>query len=187
MRGCANREHKDMSDDAHIEKEIAEAVQLRESGDLEAARRLLLALLEQRNHGHPLVNYQLAWTLDRMGLETDAAPYYEHAIATGLAGDDLRGALLGLGSTYRVIGRNADAVRTLAAGVARFSDDGAMRTFYTLALHSAGEYTQATREFLRVILASSADPQIGQYRNALIEYMEHVDEIWRDGAWHGRS
>jgi len=149
MRGCANREHKDMSDDAHIEKEIAEAVQLRESGDLEAARRLLLALLEQRNHGHPLVNYQLAWTLDRMGLETDAAPYYEHAIATGLAGDDLRGALLGLGSTYRVIGRNADAVRTLAAGVARFSDDGAMRTFYSdsrvSACHSRIERRSADR------------------------------------------
>ncbi|MDQ6832153.1 MAG: tetratricopeptide repeat protein [Chloroflexota bacterium] len=176
-----------MSDNAYIENGIAEAVRLRESGDLEAARRLLLALLERGNHDHPLVNYQLAWTLDRMGVETDAASYYECAIATGLAGDDLRGALLGLGSTYRVIGRDADAVRTLAAGVARFSDDGAMRTFYALALYSAGEYAQATQEFLRVILASSADPQIGQYRNALIEYMEHVDEIWCDGAWYGRS
>ncbi len=176
-----------MSDRAHIEKGIAEAVQLRESDDLEAARRLLVALLECGNHGHPLVNYHLAWTVDRMGLETDAAPYYERAIAAGLDGDDLRGALLGLGSTYRVIDRDADAVRTLAVGVERFPDDGAMRSFYALALHSAGEHTRATQEFLRIILASSADPQIARYRKALTEYMEHPDERWFDGAWHARS
>jgi len=175
-----------MSASTDIAKKIAEAVQLREMGDLDAARRLLIALLECGNHDHLLVNYQLAWTLDRMGLETEAAPYYERAIATGLAGDDVRGALLGLGSTYRVIGRDTDAVHTLAAGVARFPDDGAMRTFYALALHSAGEHTRATQEFLRVILASSADPQIGHYRNALTEYMQHPDELWLDGAWHAR-
>lgn len=175
-----------MSDDAHLEKEIAEAVQLRESGDLDAARRLLTALLAAEDDRQPLVNYQLAWTLDRMGLETDAAPYYERAIAVGLDGDDLRGALLGLGSTYRVIGRGADAVRTLAAGVERFPNDGAMRAFYALALHSVGEHTRATQEFLRVILASSTDPQVTRYRNALTEYMEHPDELWLDGAWHAR-
>ena len=175
-----------MSDTAYIEKKVADAVQLREAGDVDAARRLLISLLECGNRDHPLVTYQLAWTLDRMGVETEAAPYYERAIAIGLAGDDLRGAFLGLGSTYRVIGRDADAVRTLAEGVARFSDDGAMRTFYALALHSAGEQTRATQEFLRVILASSADPQIGQYRKTLTEYMEHLDELWLDGAWHAR-
>ena len=134
----------------------------------------------------PLVNYQAAWTLDRMGLEHEAAPFYERAIAAGLDGEDLRGALLGLGSTYRVIGRDADAVRTLAAGVTRFPDDGAMRTFYALALHSAGEHTRATQEFLRVILDTSGDPQIERYRHALTEYMEHPDELWLDGAWHAR-
>lgn len=147
-----------MSGNAHIEKSIAEAVHLRDAGDLDAARRLLTGLLADEDCQHPLVNYHLAWTLDRMGLETDAAPYYERAIAAGLAGGDLRGALLGLGSTYRVIGRDADAVRTLAVGVEQFPDDGAMRTFYALALHSAGEHTRATQEFLRVILVSSTDP-----------------------------
>lgn len=176
-----------MSDMTSIEKKVAEAVRLRESGDLDAARSLLTALLEAEGDGQQRINYQLAWTLDRMGLETEAIPYYERAIAAGLDGDDLRGALLGLGSTYRVTGRDAEAVRTLGAGVERFPDDGAMRSFYALALHSAGEHTRATQEFLRVILASSADPQIGRYRNALTEYMEHPDELWFEGAWHARS
>lgn len=175
-----------MSDSAYNEEKIAEAVQLREAGNQDAARLLLLVLLERGNHDHPLVNYHLAWTLDRLGLETDAAPYYERAIAAGLDGDDLRGALLGLGSTYRVIGRDADAVRTLAVGVERFPDDGAMRAFYALALHSASEHARAAQEFLRVILASSTDPQIERYRNALTEYMERPDELWRDGARHAR-
>jgi hypothetical protein len=62
-----------------------------------------------------------------------------------------------------------------------------MRAFYALALHSAGAHTRATQEFLRVILASSADPRIERYHNALTEYLEHPDERWRDGAWHARS
>ncbi len=186
MPDCADCGHTSMSDSAYIESRIAEEVRLREAGDLDAARRLLLALREHGNHDHPLVNYHLAWTLDRMGQETEAAPYYERALEAELEGDNLRGALLGLGSTYRLIGRDADAVRTLAAGVARFPDGGAMRTFYALALHSAGEHTRATQEFLRVILASSADPQIAHYRTALAEYRENPDELWRDGAWHVR-
>ncbi len=167
------------------QEQIKAAARMRDTGQWEQSRALLMALLTECPDD-PLVNYQLAWTLDRMGLETEAAPYYERAIAAGLDGDDLRGALLGLGSTYRVIGRDADAVRTLAAGVERFPDDGAMRAFYALALHSAGEHTRATQEFLRVILASSTDPQIKRYRNALTEYMEHPDELWLDGAWHAR-
>lgn len=158
---------------------------MRDAGQLEQSRALLMRLITN-DPDDPFVNYQAGWTLDRMGLETEAAPYYERAIASGLEGDNLRGALLGLGSTYRVIGRDADAVRTLAAGVVRFPDDGAMRAFYALALHSAGEHRRATQEFLRVILASSADPQIVRYRDALTEYMEHPDEVWRDGAWHAR-
>jgi len=176
-----------MRDGMPIEEHVAEAVRLRESGDLAAARQLLTALLADEDSRHSLANYHLAWTLDRMGLETDAVPHYERAIAAGLDSEDLRGALLGLGSTYRVNGRDADAVQTLAGGVAQFPDDGAMRAFYALALHSAGDHTRATQEFLRVILASNADPQIARYRNALTEYMEHPDERWLDGAWHERS
>jgi tetratricopeptide (TPR) repeat protein len=168
------------------QEQIEAAARMRDAGQLEQSRALLMQLVTDYPDD-PLVNYQAGWTLDRMGLETEAAPYYERAIAAGLAGDDLRGALLGLGSTYRVIGRDADAVRTLAVGVARFPDDGAMRTFYALALYSAGEHTRASQEFLRVILASSADPQIARYRNALAEYREHPDDLWRDGAWHARS
>lgn len=163
---------------------MTEAVALRDAGELEASRALLLALVASYPDD-PVVNYHAAWTHDRMGLETEALPFYERAIAGGLADDDLRGALLGLGSTYRVIGRDADAVRTLADGVACFPEDAAMRTFYALALHSAGEHTRATREFLRVIIETDS-PRIERFRRPLTLYMEHPDELWLNGAWHER-
>ena len=50
------------------------------------------------------VLYQCAWIHDVMGLETEAVPYYEQAIANGLDGESLCGAYIGLGSTYRCIG-----------------------------------------------------------------------------------
>jgi tetratricopeptide (TPR) repeat protein len=169
-----------------LSEQIVEVVRLRDAGLFDASRALALLLLAE----HPddtALNLQAAWTHDTMGLEIEAVPFYERAIAAGLDGEDLRGALLGLGSTYRVIGRDADAVRTLAQGVSRFPDDGAMRAFYALALHSAGEDTQATQEFLHIILGTSQDPRINRYRRALTEYMEHPDELWLDGAWHARS
>jgi tetratricopeptide (TPR) repeat protein len=168
-----------------LAEQIAEAARLRDAGQFAESRALLASLLVMYPND-PLVNCQAAWTHDTMGLEDEAIPFYERAIAAGLGGEELRGALLGLGSTYRVVGRDADAVRTLAAGVEQFPDDGAMRAFYALALHSAGEHTRATQAFLRVILDTSDDPQIERYRRALTEYMEHPDELWRDGAWHDR-
>jgi tetratricopeptide (TPR) repeat protein len=168
-----------------LSEQIAEVARLRDAGLFEASRALSLALLVE----HPddtMLNCQAAWTHDRMGLEQEAVPFYERAIANGLDGEDLRGTLLGLGSTYRVIGRDTDAVRTLAVGVEQFPDDGAMRAFNALALHSAGEHTAATQAFLRVILDTSRDRHIERYRRALTEYMEHPDELWRDGAWHDR-
>ncbi|MGI8858205.1 MAG: tetratricopeptide repeat protein [Thermomicrobiales bacterium] len=174
-----------MALDATGQEQIAEAARLRDAGQYDASRALLMSLLAMYPDD-PIVNCQAAWTHDTMGLEDEAIPFYERAIAAGLGGEDLRGALLGLGSTYRVVGRDADAVRTLAAGVEQFPDDGAMRAFSALALHSAGEHTRATQAFLRVILDTSDDPQIERYRRALTEYMEHPDELWRDGAWHDR-
>lgn len=141
---------------------IAEAIQLREAGHFDASRALLVDLVSQFPDD-PEINCQMAWTHDTMGLEVEAVPFYERAISGGLSDEDLRGALLGLGSTYRVIGQDADAVHTLAAGVKRFPKDSAMRTFYT-----------------------SGDPCVARYRRALTEYMEHPDELWLDGAWHAR-
>jgi len=171
---------------AGLPERIADVARLRDAGLFDASRARLLLLLAE-HPDDPALNYQAAWTHDRMGLEAESVPFDERAIAAGLDGEELRGVLLGLGSTYRVIGRDADAVRTLAHGVPRFPDDAAMRTFSALALHSAGDHTRVTQEFLGVILDTSASPEVERYRRALTDYREHPDELWLDGAWHERS
>ena len=52
--------------------------------------------------------------------------------------EDLRGALLGLGSTYRAIGAYDKAVETLSRGAEKFPEDGAFRVFLAMALYNTG-------------------------------------------------
>lgn len=74
--------------------------------------------------------HRTACVHDRLGLEAEAVPFHERCLTgTGLSAQDRRGALLGLGSTHRVLGRYAYAVGTLRRGVAEYPDDGGLRTF----------------------------------------------------------
>lgn len=82
---------------------IQTAIELRSAGKSEEAKQILLGLLEQSPED-PDILYQLAWIHDLMGLEGEAVPYYEKAISSGLKDPERRGALLGLGSTYRTLG-----------------------------------------------------------------------------------
>ncbi|WP_151774190.1 tetratricopeptide repeat protein [Streptomyces abyssomicinicus] len=154
---------------------LAEAVRLREAGEPERARRLLLSLAAEFP-GDARIAYQTAWAHDVLGLEAEAVPFYERAVALpGLPEEDRRGALLGLGSTYRVLGRYADAVRTLRAGVEEFPDDGGLRAFLAMALHNTGEHHEATALLLRLLAATSDDPGVRAYRRAIEFYAGDLD------------
>ena len=85
-----------------MKNKLAEAIALRKNNKPEEAMSLLTTLL-QSYPNDPDVNYQMAWTCDFMGKESEAAPFYEKAIANGLV-EDRSGAILGLGSTYRCLG-----------------------------------------------------------------------------------
>ena len=62
------------------------------------------------------VQYQAGWVHDYLGLEAEAAPFYERAVALGLAEPDLEGLVLSLGSTYRNVGRAGRCRRPPRAG-----------------------------------------------------------------------
>ena len=83
--------------------DLDKAIRLRAEGKLEESNAILCRLA-QENPDDPIAQYQCAWSFDVLGLERDAIPHYTNAIRLGLQGDDLRGAYLGLGSTYRTIG-----------------------------------------------------------------------------------
>ncbi|GAA3116763.1 tetratricopeptide repeat protein [Streptomyces rectiviolaceus] len=159
----------------HRDHQLAEAVRLREDGRREEARERLLALSEQ----FPLdaeVAYQTAWVHDTLGLEAEAVPHYVRAVEVpGLTPDDRRGALLGLGSTYRVLGRFPEAVTTLGDAVTEFPDDAALKTFLAMALYNTGRAHDAMEILLTLLATTSQDPDILGYRPAIEHYAKDLD------------
>lgn len=156
---------------------LAQAVALRTDGRAEEARAALLDL-GAAHPEDPAIAYQTAWTHDVLGREAEALPYYERALATpGLDAADRAGAQLGLGSTYRILGRYEDAVRTLRTALTEHPGDGALRTFLAMALYNTGAHHEAMRLLLHLLAETSEDPQIGAYRKAVAHYADDLDAV----------
>ncbi len=154
---------------------LERAIRLREAGEVEEARTVLLELLRM-NPDDPAVAYQCAWVHDRMGLEREAIPLYERAISLGLPGRDLEGAILSLGSSLRAAGAYAKAAEVLQGGVERFPQNRAMQVFLAMALHNLDEHERAIEILLRNLAETSSDPEIASYIEAISYYASRLDE-----------
>jgi len=160
-----------------VERLLADAIRLREAGEHETARMMLLALAAT----HPddaQVQYQTAWVHDNLGLEREAVPFYERALALGLAREDHCGALLGLGSTFRTLGEYTRAEETLRGGMREFPDDRAFPVFLAMTLHNQGRHTSAMELLLRALAETSDDARIQRYRRAILFYADKLDQVW---------
>jgi len=156
---------------------LARAVALREAGEVNEAKDVLLEL--QREHPEDAeVNLQCAWAHDRLGLEREAIPYYEAAIRLGLDQADRKDALLGLGSTYRTLGRYEEALSTLDRGVEEFPDDGGMKVFQAMALYNNSRGKEACELLLTLLSTTTADDTIASYRRAIEIYAADLDRTW---------
>lgn len=153
---------------------VARARQLRNLNQTTEALAILLDLVEKHPHDAK-INYELACTYDSQGVEDEAIGFYEHAIQHGLEGDDLRGALLGLGSSYRCVERYGDAARTLQKGAAAFPEANEFDIFLALTRYNMGEHAEAMRLLLDHIAQHSGDPAVSRYRRAISFYAEHLD------------
>ncbi|WP_055701816.1 tetratricopeptide repeat protein [Streptomyces silaceus] len=154
---------------------LAEAIRLRQAGRREEARERLVALSERLPQDAE-VAYQTAWVHDTLGLEAEAVPYYERALdGSDLSDDDRRGALLGLGSTYRILGRYEEAAALLGEAAREFPDDGALKTFLAMALYNTGRTHDAMEILLMLLAETTNDPEIAGYRPAIEEYAKDLD------------
>jgi predicted Zn-dependent protease len=156
---------------------LARAEELYERRELEEARTLLIELRAEHPND-PRVAVLTAWTHDSLGLEEEAAEHYEAALAAGLSGEDLRGALLGLGSTYRTLGRDEDSERIFRRGLEEFPGFRPYRVFRAMLQYNRGEPREAVQELIAVLLETTSDPQIERYRRALEGYAEDLDRSW---------
>ncbi len=160
-----------------MKNKLAEAIALRKNNKPEEAISLLTTLL-QSFPNDPDVNYQMAWTCDFMGKESEAAPFYEKAIANGLV-EDRSGAMLGLGSTYRCLGEYEKSLKVFDQGIAEFPDNRSLKVFRALTLHNLGKSEDSIGVLLIQLLDTTGDQSIKMYDKALRFYSNKLSETWK--------
>lgn len=157
--------------------ELEQAMSLRKKEKPEEALVILKKLLLE-SPNHPQINYQAAWICDSMGRESEAVPYYEAAIANGLKDEELRGAFLGLGSTYRCLGKYQKSLETFDHALAEFPQDRPLKVFKALTSYNLGQFSSAVEELLVQLLDTTCDDNIKSYEKALRFYSDKLDQVW---------
>ncbi|WP_449537670.1 tetratricopeptide repeat protein [Ferdinandcohnia sp. Marseille-Q9671] len=157
---------------------IEKVIQYRKEGRLKESNELILRLVKESPDDAHLL-YQCAWSFDVLGLETEAVPYYEKSIELGLPDEELEGALLGLGSTYRTLGDYEKSEQTLQKGVKLFPENHAMKSFYAMVLYNLGRHQEAMEILLKSIANTSNDTSIQNYKRAIEFYSDKLDEVWK--------
>ena len=160
-----------------LQERLASAVELRASEKHGQARQLLLKL-----HGEfpddLQINYQCAWIHDLLGLAREAVSFYEKAIQTGLSGDDLKSALLGIGRTYRCMGEYQNSIETFQHALILSANSYEFNVFLGMAYYNIGEYSMAMALLLNSLADTSKDEGILRYRRAIHFYSDKLDQIW---------
>ncbi|MBS4172687.1 tetratricopeptide repeat protein [Bacillus sp. FJAT-49736] len=160
-----------------MEKELKRAIDLRNNGNLIKSNEILLKLVEDFPTD-PYINYQSAWSFDVLGEESKAVPYYEKAISLGLSGEDLEGAFLGLGSTYRTLGEHEKSKETFLKGIELFPNNKAMKVFYSMTLYNLKEHHSAMELLLKCLIDTTSDAEILKYKKAIDFYSDKLDQVW---------
>lgn len=125
-----------------MEQELDKAIDLRKSGSHKESNELLIELVKKYPE-NALINYQCAWSYDLLGEESNAVPFYETAIKLGLPSNELEGAFIGLGSTYRTLGEYEKSEKTFQKGIETFPNNRAIQVFYSMTLYNLNEHNKA--------------------------------------------
>jgi tetratricopeptide (TPR) repeat protein len=156
---------------------LIDADKLRAKDRHEDARNLLVELASEFPT-NPVVQYKTACVYDFLGLEKQAIPYYHAAIENDLPETDLRGAYLGLGSTYRTLGRYEESKKILLEGLNRFPNANEMKIFLAMTLYNLGESHEAVSSLLKVIVDTTIDEEIKNYERAIRFYADDLNKTW---------
>ncbi len=156
---------------------LAEAIELRKNSRPEEAMSILKELLRS-NPNDPDINYQMAWTCDFMGRESEAVPFYESAIANGLK-EDRSGAMLGLGSTYRSLGEYEKSLKIFDQAVQEFPEERALKVFRALTLYNLGKAEESVSQLLIQLIDTTSDASLKSYDRALRFYSDKLNETWK--------
>jgi tetratricopeptide (TPR) repeat protein len=156
---------------------LREAIRLRQRGEYAKAWRVLRQL-HKAEPDDARLNYHCAWVCDLRGQERAAVSFYERAIRRGLVGEDLRGALLGLGSTYRCLGKYRNAAVVLHRGLRTFPEAREFTVFFALVQYNRGHHASAMDMLLRTLAETTRDSGLRRYQQALLYYADKLDRKW---------
>ncbi len=143
---------------------------LKAKGRYEEAARQLKAWLGA-DPENPLLLYEMALVLDNQGYEEQAIPYYQDALSRDLDPLHRVDALLGLGSSLRVVGRVGDSLQVLSQAIGEFPQHTALKVFYAVTLERMGNFGDAISKLLEVIVENGRGESLDQYRPTL-RYLE---------------
>ena len=158
-----------------FQEKLVSAIKLRESEKQEEAGQPLLELHSEFPND-PQVNYLYAWIHDLLRLEWEAIPFYETAIQQGLR-DDLKSALLGLGSTYPCIGEYQKSIATFQHALTLFPNAHEFNVFLAMAYYNVHERAKAM-ELLNSLVNTSRDEGVLRYQRAIRFYSDKLDQTW---------
>lgn len=150
---------------------------LRAEGKHEEAANLA-AELASRFPDDSELQFEAACVHDYLGRETQAVPYYRAALDADLSSEHRLQALVGLGSTFRTLGRYTEARNTLATAVAEFPEAAEAKAFFAMALYNCGQSKAAVELLLSLLAATSAAPGIVTYRRAIEFYAQDIERNW---------
>jgi tetratricopeptide (TPR) repeat protein len=160
-----------------ISQELLRIRALRAAGDHESALRLAQQQAALAVDDAEL-QFETACLYDYLGREADAVAHYRAAIDAGLEGESLRSAFVGLGSTFRALGRYPEALATFDAGLQAFPQAAELHVFRAMVLHNLGRGKEAVEVLLGIVARTTADPDVASYRRAIELYAEDLDRRW---------
>jgi len=151
---------------------------LRREGKHEEACNLALRLLAT-DPGNAELQLEAASIHDFLGQEAAAVPFYLNAMAGELGDSQRLGAYVGLGSTYRTLGRYKDAEKVLLEGRARFPMAKEIWVFLAMTQHNLGKTKEAFELLLGLLAETSNDDGIREYRRAIALYAQDIAKTYR--------
>lgn len=177
LQAWLDQEFAQEGTDVTEENEFDRAVRLREEGQLEQAKQLFLSLL-QKDEKNPRLHAYCAWCYDSLGEERQAVPHYERAIRLGLTGEELAESYLGLGSTYRALGRYTEAEQLFEEAIEHFPNHRALKVFQAMTHYNVGRHEEATGTLLELLASPKPDESIAPYRRAIAFYARNLNETY---------
>lgn len=163
-----------MKADSNLQQRIDDAWRAADRDDPAPTLEFFTALHDE-DPGNAYLIFEHASAHDWAGLEDEAIPLYERAIAAGLDDDNDRRARIQLGSSLRNVGRANDAVAVLSTTVTDFPDSAAAQCFLALVLFDAGRNRDATAAALRAATMGQGT-DVDEYRGALVRYTDDLRE-----------